>query len=111
MDDVTVDRRRLRDLVARHVRDERTVTSVPGLTLYRRWSPTLLQDSTFQPSLSLVVQGRKRTILGHSDPRYGNDRYLITPMEVPVVTQGGQSPYRDAQALRSAPVPGEYADR
>jgi AraC-like DNA-binding protein len=23
----------------------------------------------------------------------------------------GQSPYRDAQALRGAPVPGEYADR
>jgi hypothetical protein len=86
VDDVTVDRGRLRDLAARYVRDERTVASVPGLTVYRRWAPTPLQDSTYEPSLSLVVQGRKRTILGHHDLRYGNDRYLITPVEVPVVT-------------------------
>jgi hypothetical protein len=31
----------------------------------------------------LVVQGRKRTILGPNELRYGNDRYLITLMEVP----------------------------
>jgi hypothetical protein len=39
------------------------------------------------PSCALVVQGRNRTILGHHDLHYGNDRYLITPVEVPVVTQ------------------------
>jgi AraC-like DNA-binding protein len=88
VDDLTVDRHRLRDLVARHAgSDELTAARVPGLTLHQRWAPTPLHDAVFQPSLSLVVQGRKRTILGRHDLRYGTDRYLITPVEVPVVTQ------------------------
>jgi len=39
-------------------------TAVPGLTLYRRTAPTACNAATYEPSLAVFVQGRKRITLG-----------------------------------------------
>src|SRR5215469_11887030 len=39
-------------------------TSIPGLTLYRRTSTTPCYPATYEPSLNIFVQGRKRITLG-----------------------------------------------
>ena len=39
-------------------------TTLPGLTLYRRTSPTACHAATYEPSLAVFVQGRKRITLG-----------------------------------------------
>ncbi len=87
VDDEAALRRHLVELVNRHVRDDRPSTAVPGLLLYRRTAPTALTDTVYEPSLSLVVQGRKQTVLGPKNLRYGDDRYLLTPVRVPVVSR------------------------
>ena len=39
-------------------------TAIPGLFLYYRTTPTPCYRASYEPSLSVFVQGRKRIILG-----------------------------------------------
>ena len=39
-------------------------TEVPGLTLYRNTAPTAPNPCTYEPSLLLIPQGKKRVDLG-----------------------------------------------
>jgi len=42
---------------------ERMITDVPGLLLSRRTAPTAPATATYEPSLAVVAQGRKRADL------------------------------------------------
>jgi len=39
-------------------------TAIPGLALYRRTTPTACLLATYEPSVTVFVQGRKRVNLG-----------------------------------------------
>src|ERR1700733_14507460 len=62
-------------------------TEVPGLILYRRTAPTVPNPSTYEPSLLVIVQGRIRVGLGKANYVFGRSRFLLTSLELPVVSQ------------------------
>jgi len=62
-------------------------TEVPGLMLHRRTAPTVPNPSTYEPSLLVIAQGRIRVDLGKSSYVFGQSRFLLTSLELPVVSQ------------------------
>ncbi|MUI12323.1 helix-turn-helix domain-containing protein [Massilia dura] len=62
-------------------------TSIPGLTLYRYTAPTLPDSVTYEPSMAVVVQGRKRVTLGRTSFDYGPSHFLLTSLDLPVTSQ------------------------
>ena len=62
-------------------------TGVPGLVLYRCIAPTVPTPCTYEPSLLLVAQGKKRVDLGRTNYVFGPPRFLLTSLELPVVSQ------------------------
>jgi AraC-like DNA-binding protein len=64
---------------------ERVITEVPGLFLTRRTAPTAPACCTYEPSLAVVAQGRKRATLGGTTFIYDESRYLLTSLDLPVI--------------------------
>src|SRR3984885_14452034 len=62
-------------------------TAVPGLTLYRRTAPTVPNPCSYEPSLLVIAQGRIRVDLGKASYVCGQSRFLLTSLELPVVSQ------------------------
>ena len=62
-------------------------TEVLGLMLYRCTAPTVPSPCTYEPSLLLIAQGRKRVDLGRTNYVFGKSRFLLTSLELPVVSQ------------------------
>jgi len=65
---------------------ERLVTKVPGLLLVRRTAPTAPCSGTYTPSLIVVAQGSKRVDLGQTTFIYDRSRFLLTAIDLPVVS-------------------------
>ncbi|MFJ6699999.1 AraC family transcriptional regulator N-terminal domain-containing protein [Streptomyces sp. NPDC091272] len=57
-----------------------------GLRLSHVTALTELGYQHYPPSLSTVLAGRKRTIVGDDDQVWGVDRFIITPVDIPVVS-------------------------
>ncbi len=74
--------------IAAHVQaaGEQT-TAIPGLTLYRRTAPTPCYPATYEPSLNVFVQGRKRITLGGTTYLCDESTFLLSSVDVPVVSQ------------------------
>lgn len=66
---------------------ERHVTQIPGLLLARRTAPTAPCSGTYEPSLIVVAQGRKRVDLGQTTFIYDESRFLLTSVDLPIVSQ------------------------
>jgi hypothetical protein len=66
---------------------ERQTTDVPGLTLHRYAAPTAPAPVTYEPSVALVIQGCKQVELGQKTFLYDASRYLLTSLDLPVVTR------------------------
>jgi AraC-like DNA-binding protein len=66
---------------------ERLVTEVPGLLLVRRTAPTTPCSGTYTPSVIVVAQGSKRVDLGHATFTYDPSRFLLTSLDLPIVSQ------------------------
>src|SRR5690606_27725941 len=62
-------------------------TSVAGVHLLRASSPTLPLPSLYEPSLCIVVQGRKRTVLKQEVYIYDPLNYLVVSVTLPVCAQ------------------------
>jgi AraC-like DNA-binding protein len=60
-------------------------TAVPGLTLYRNTVPTAPSPCTYEPSLLVIPQGRKRVDLGKESYVFGETTFLLTSIELPIV--------------------------
>ncbi len=56
-----------------------------GLTVSKVHEPTGLFDRRYEPSMSVVLRGRKRSIVGDDDQVWGCERFIITPVDLPVV--------------------------
>ena len=55
--------------------------------LYRRTGPTVPNPSTYEPSLLVIAQGRIRVDLGKASYVFGQSRFLLTSLELPVMSQ------------------------
>lgn len=64
---------------------EKLITGVPGLLLSRRTAPTAPISATYEPSLAVVAQGRKRATLAGTTFIFDESRYLLTSLDLPVI--------------------------
>jgi AraC-like DNA-binding protein len=66
---------------------ERQITEVPGMVLVRRTAPTAPCSGTYTPSVIIVAQGSKRVDLGQTTFTYNQSRFLLTSIDLPIVSQ------------------------
>jgi AraC-like DNA-binding protein len=66
---------------------ENRATDIPGLSLHRRTAPTAPCSVTYEPGVTVIAQGRKRVDLGQSSFIYGESRYLLTSVDLPIVSR------------------------
>src|ERR1700733_12083171 len=62
-------------------------TEIPGLSLYRNTAPTAPNPCTYEPSLLLIPQGKKRVDLGKQSYVFGESTFLVTSIELPIVSR------------------------
>ena len=62
-------------------------TPVPGLMLYRSTAPTVPTSCIYEPSLLVIPRGQKRVELGKNVYVFGQENFLLTSLELPVVSQ------------------------
>ena len=67
--------------------EQRRITEVPGLTVHRRTAPTPPCSMTYEPSLIMTAQGRKRVELGGKIYTHGSSHYLLASVALPVVAR------------------------
>ena len=66
---------------------ENRATDIPGLTLHRRTAPTAPCPLTYEPSVTVIAQGRKRVDLGRTTFLYDESRFLLTSIDLPIVSR------------------------
>jgi hypothetical protein len=66
---------------------ERLITKVPGLLLVRRTAPSAPCSGTYTPGVIVVAQGSKRVDLGQTTFTYDRSRFLLTSVDLPIVSQ------------------------
>jgi AraC-like DNA-binding protein len=66
---------------------ERRNTEIPGLLLVRRTAPTAPCSGRYTPSVIVVAQGSKRVDLGKTTFIYDRSRFLLTSVDLPIVSQ------------------------
>ncbi len=74
--------------IAAHVPAEgANATAIPGLALFRRTAPSPCYPASYEPSLVVFVQGQKRVTLGGTTYVCDESTYLLSSIDVPVVSQ------------------------
>ena len=73
--------------IARAIRDDGRVEPLNGLYLFRASSPTELLHSVYTPAFCVIAQGSKEVFLGEERYQYDPAHYLLTTVELPVVSQ------------------------
>ena len=66
--------------------DLQRTPELPGLMLMRLDQPQINSCNVYEPCVAVIVQGSKRVLLGDQTLNYGEDRYLIASMDLPVKT-------------------------
>ena len=67
-------------------KEENRTTEIPGLNLHRRTSPTPPCRTTYHPGIIVVAQGSKQAILGGTKFTYDESRFLLTAVDLPMVS-------------------------
>jgi len=62
-------------------------TAIPELFLYHRTSPTPCFRASYEPGLSIFVQGRKRILLGGTEYWCDGSSFLLSSIDVPAQSQ------------------------
>jgi len=73
--------------VAQTIPDDGRVEPLNGLYLFRASSPTELLYSVYTPAFCVIAQGSKEVFLGEERYQYDPAHYLLTTVELPVVSQ------------------------
>ncbi len=66
---------------------EECTTGLSGLTLYRSTAPTPPNSCSYEPSLLIIPQGRKRVDLGRMHYAFGQSDFLLTSVDLPVISR------------------------
>jgi len=67
--------------------EENRATAIPRLAMHRRTSPTAPCSMTYEPGITVIAQGRKEVQLGRKTFVYDESRYLLTSVDLPVVSR------------------------
>ncbi len=62
-------------------------TAIPEVLLYRRTTPTPCYRASYEPSLSIFLQGKKRIILGGTPYVCDESTFLLSSIDVPAQSQ------------------------
>ncbi len=62
-------------------------TAIPGLSIHRHSGDAQANCAAYKPSLAVIVQGAKRVVLGDETLIYGASDYLLTSIDLPVLSQ------------------------
>ncbi len=68
-------------------KEERVDTSVPGLSLFKRYEPTGPMGGIYEPSICIIAQGAKRVLLGDDTYVYDANHYLISAVHLPTIAE------------------------
>jgi AraC-like DNA-binding protein len=63
------------------------LTAIPDVVLYNRDEPTPCYRASYEPSLSVFVQGRKHIILGETEYACDSSSFLLSSIDVPAQSQ------------------------
>jgi AraC-like DNA-binding protein len=77
----------LSDILVRHVHNDHRPTLVDGLSISATEQPIGSRPGISEPTLAVVVQGRKRTTVGDRVFEYGAGEFLIVTLDLPMVGQ------------------------
>jgi hypothetical protein len=66
---------------------ENRATEIPGLTIHRRTAPTAPCSMTYEPSVTVIAQGRKRIELRRTAFICDSSRFLLTSVDLPVISR------------------------
>jgi AraC-like DNA-binding protein len=66
--------------------EENRITEIPGVSLHRRTAPTPPCRTMYHPGIIVVAQGSKRVNLGKSSFAYDEGHYLLTAVDLPIVS-------------------------
>jgi AraC-like DNA-binding protein len=66
---------------------EKLITQMPEVMLVRRTAPSAPCSGTYTPSVIVVAQGSKRVNLGQTSFVYDQSRFLLTSIDLPIVSQ------------------------
>ena len=81
-------RRELASKIATHAQSlGENPTAIPGLALYRRTTPTACLLATYEPSVTVFVQGRKHVSLGGTVYLCDGSSFLLSSIDVPAESQ------------------------
>ncbi len=73
--------------IAQAIPDDGRVEPLQGLSLHRSSSPTGPVHGVSQPAFCVIAQGSKEVFLGEDRYQYDPAHYLLTTVELPVVSQ------------------------
>src|SRR6266436_2155829 len=62
-------------------------TAIPEVVLYHRNEPTPCYRASYEPSLSIFVQGQKHITLGGSEYVCDSSSFLLSSIDVPAQSQ------------------------
>lgn len=81
-------RKALARRIAAHAPAEgENATGITGLALFRRTAPSACYRATYEPSLTVFVQGRKLVNLGGTEYACDASSFLLSSIDVPVQSQ------------------------
>src|SRR5215510_818623 len=81
------DRDELVERMARAIPENGVLEVFPGLFLGRSSQPTEKAHSIFKPAFCVIAQGSKQVLLGEEVFRYDPGHYLISTVDLPIVSQ------------------------
>jgi AraC-like DNA-binding protein len=91
------DKVELLERIARFLPDDGRAEPLNGLYLFRASSPSELLHSVYAPAFCVIAQGSKEVFLGEERYQYDPAHYLLTTIELPVVSHileaSTQQPY------------------
>jgi AraC-like DNA-binding protein len=76
-----------RRIAARASSEGENPTAIPGLALFRRTAPSPCYRATYEPSLTVFLQGRKLVNLGGTEYLCDRSSFLLSSIDVPVQSQ------------------------
>ncbi|HEY5394787.1 MAG TPA: AraC family transcriptional regulator [Trebonia sp.] len=77
----------LRELIGHHAHNSHGASAIEGLMVTATDAPTAPLAAVAEPSMGLVIQGRKRTMSGDRVFDYAAGEFLVSQLDLPVVGQ------------------------
>ena len=84
---IQINRDELVERIARALPENGDLEVFPGFFLARSSQPTEMTHSVFTPAFCVIAQGSKQVLLGEEVFRYDPGHYLISTVDLPIVSQ------------------------